>query len=119
MITYTWSFPQFYVYPQAEGVSDVVFVIFYTLTGTDENGVFASLSGSTSVTYKEGEPFTPFNEITESQCIAWTESSLGEQQIAEMQLDINNQIQAQLNPPYVTLPAPWTSTQEIIEPQPV
>ena len=108
--TYQWSFPALTAYPQNAGQTDVVFNIHYVLKGTDGQEHSSSVYGTVDVTYTEGEPFTPFNELTEQQIQSWTESALGQQRVTEMKTIIDTQIQEQVTPTFVTLTPPWVTT---------
>lgn len=71
-VTYTKQINSMDCYSEIDGNSDVVFTINWTLVGTDD--VFeANYRCSTEVPYVSGQPFTPFNELTEEQVISWIE----------------------------------------------
>ena len=110
-ITYTWSINQLECYPTYESQSDVVFNVTWSYRGKDDNGVGSSRGGKTEVTYVAGSPFTPFNELTESQVLGWVQPTITPEQQAEMEAGISGDIQWQIdqasaNTP-VTPPLPW------------
>jgi TRAP-type mannitol/chloroaromatic compound transport system substrate-binding protein len=107
--TYTWSFPTLSAYPSAEGETDVVFTVHWVLNGTDGNGHSGSVYGTVPVTYTAGGPFTPYANLTEAQVTAWTTEGLGADRVAELQANIDNQIQQQVSPTVVDLPPPWAA----------
>ena len=107
--TYTWSFPTLTAYPSDSGQTDVVFTVHWVLTGTDGNGHTGSVYGTVGVTYTAGEPFTPYAQLTEAQVQGWTTASLGAEQVAALEANIDAQIQQQITPTSVNLPPPWSA----------
>jgi len=112
---YTWNFPTLDAYPQAEGETDVIFTVHWVYTATDGEHV-GSVYGTVGVTYEAGEPFTPFNQLTEAQVQGWVEDALGEEQLAAMKANVDGQIENQINPPIVTPPLPWAPAPTPPEP---
>lgn len=111
---YTWQFPALDCYPQEAGETDVVYTIHYVLNGTD--GTYnGSVYGTVGVTYTAGEPYTPFNELTEAQVQGWTEEALGEETVTAMYANIDGQIENQINPKSISLPPPWIPVPEVVE----
>ena len=107
-ITNTWSVTQMDCYPQAEGQTDVVFTCHWTLAATDgthTGGVY----GTVGVTYAAGEPYTPYADLTEDQAVGWVKEALGAEQVASYEANVAAQIEAQINPPVVTPPLPWSA----------
>lgn len=105
-VTYTWNITAMDCYPQSEGQTDVVFTVHWTLNGTD--GTYnGSVYGTVSVTYVAGEPYTPYNQLTQSQVIGWVTTALGAEQVAAYESNVAAQIGAQANPPVVTPALPW------------
>ena len=107
-IVYTWNVVQMDAYPEKDGLTDVVFVVHWTLSGTD--GTYTgSAYGSVGVTLDEGGGYTPFAELTEAQVIGWVQESLGAEQVASLEAGVANQIEQQINPTVVTPPLPWAA----------
>ena len=107
--TYSWSFPTLSAYPSTEGETDVVFTVHWVLNGTDGNGHNGSVYGTVPVTYVAGDPFTPYADLTEAQVQSWTTTTLGAEQVAALEANINAQIQQQITPTSVNLPPPWSA----------
>jgi len=106
--TYTWSFPTLTAYPQAEGQTDVVYTVHWVLTGTD--GTYTgSVYGTVGLTYVAGSPYTPYAQLTEAQVQGWTTTTLGAEQVAALEANIDAQIQQQITPTSVNLPPPWSA----------
>lgn len=93
-------------YPQIDGQSDVVFLVNWTLTGTQENFT-SSTMGSQLVQYTAGSPFTPYDQLTEEKVIGWVQTGLGAEGVAAAELQVQNAIDNLINPPVVYLPLPW------------
>ena len=106
MTVYTWTVNQMFTL----NTPDPGFVVraFWTFTGSD-SGVSASLSGVSEFT-QPGDPFTPYDQLTQDQVIGWVQASLGPQEIAGMETSINANIQSQLSPPPIPepQPLPWS-----------
>lgn len=108
--TYKFSFPALDCYPEKDGEQDCVFTIHWVYTATDGEHV-GSVYGTVGVTYEAGEPFTPFNQLTEAQVQGWVEDALGEEQLAAMKANVDGQIEDQKNPKTVTLTPPWMTLE--------
>lgn len=106
MIIYNWAFTTFEAYPQHAGETDVVFTIHYRFEGVDGD-YKASIFNYVGVTYEEGDPFTPFQELTPEIVTSWVEEALGNEWIDAAKANISNQISEQKNPSKVILNAPW------------
>lgn len=105
-ITNTWGVVQMDAYPEYEGETDVVFTVHWTLNGTD--GIYTgSVYGSTGVTLNEGPSFTPYADLTLAQVVGWVQDALGEEQVANYEANVAQQIADQIDPPVVTPPLPW------------
>lgn len=107
-ITNTWAVVQMDAYPEADGETDVVFNVHWTLTGTDGEYT-GSVYGSQAVTLDGSAPFTPYADLTEEQVIGWVQDALGEEQVAAYEANVATQIADQINPPVVTPPLPWSA----------
>jgi hypothetical protein len=104
--TYTWVIEQMDCYPEADGYTDVVFTVHWRLNGTD--GQYAgTVYGSVPVSYTQGEPFTPYADLTQEQVVGWVQAALGPEQVAENEANVATQIANQVTPPVVTPPLPW------------
>lgn len=108
MITYSWVITKLECYAQAYGQSDVVFVAFWTLNGTDGyyNG---SVSGTQGLIYNGGSSFTPYQDLTEQQVIDWVTSTMGASSVEAYQNYVASEIANKTNPVVVTPPLPWSN----------
>lgn len=108
MLTYTWVIQKLDCYPQQDGYTDVVFNIYWQLNASD--GQYnASVYGSTFTAYTDGEPFTPYEYLTQEQVVGWVVEGLGPDRVAQLEAVLAQNIAAQVNPPVVSPPLPWAS----------
>ena len=117
MITYTWSISKLDCAPSENGLTDVVKVIHWSLTGVDENGVSAYMSNSYPLPSPSPEAFTDYSTLTEANVISWLESNLD---VGYLHTYLANEIASKYNPPITPLPLPWVKVEEpIITEEPV
>ena len=109
MITYTWSILQLDCAPSENELTNVVKVIHWALTGTDENGVSASMSNSYPLSSPSPEGFADYSTLTEETVIGWLENSLD---VGYIRTKLANEIVSQYNPPITSLPFPWIKVEE-------
>jgi hypothetical protein len=93
-------------YPEEAGETDVVFNVHWTLAG-EEAGFTGSVYGSQTVAVDPDAPFTPYADLTEEQVIGWVQAAMGEEQVANCEANVAQQINDQIVPPVVTPPLPW------------
>lgn len=106
--TYAWSIVSLDCIPSTEGQSNVVSLVHWQVNGTDGTNT-ATIYGTQLMTYKAGEPFTPYSSLTQNTVIGWVQSAMGSTQVASIQQNLDNQIANLANPPIVTPPLPWGS----------
>lgn len=106
MATYNWTVSALDCYPKYEGHTDVVFTVYWALVGV-EGKYTSSIYSSTAISSTVEEPYTPYADLTEAQVIGWVKDALGEDQVAEYEKGVSDQIAALANPPVVTPPLPW------------
>lgn len=109
--TYNWIISQLDCYPEEDGETDVVFIVHWRLEGTD--GEYAgSVYSTQSVTIDPDVPFTPYPDLTEEQVVGWVKDAMGEEQVAACEANVAKQIEDQINPPVVSPPLPWATTEQ-------
>lgn len=106
-ITYNWTVAQLDCYPEHEGHTDVVFTAHWRCDGTDGEYT-AGVYGSVGLTFDPESPFTAYADLTEAQVIGWVKDALGAEQVADYEASVAAQIEAQINPPVVMPPLPWS-----------
>lgn len=106
----TWKVEQMNCYPSAEGETDVVFTVYWRCNGeetTETDTYYGTSYGSTNVEYKEGQPFTPYADLTEDQVLNWVWAAPDFDK-DKVESSVQEQINDKINPPIVTLALPWS-----------
>jgi hypothetical protein len=111
-VTYDWNFNPFEAYPQYAEQTDVVFTIHWQLYAS--TGSYTSKAiGTIGVHYNEGQPFTPFADLTKDMVQAWVEGAMNKQNegsVNALKQGLADQIQDQITPSVIVLSAPWNTT---------
>lgn len=107
-ITNTWNIVALNCQPTADKLVDYVVTAHWTLSATD--GTYTgSVYGTASFEVDpERTDYTPYDQLTLEEVVAWTQGSLGEEQVAAYEKAVADQIEAQINPTIITPPLPWT-----------
>ena len=92
-------------YPTVGSETDVVFVVHWTCSGTD--GTYTSSVYSTCSVPTPTGTFTPYSDLTQEQVLGWIWDNGVDKDATEAA--VQAQIEAQINPPIVTLPLPWAA----------
>ena len=105
MTTITWTIEAMDCKPQEGNLTDVVITAHWRCTGTD--GTYSATVYGTCGFTQPGEPFTPFEQLTEQQVIGWCwEAGINQ---AATEANVTEQINNQINPPVITPPLPWSN----------
>lgn len=115
-IIYTWNCRTTDVYPNYEGLNDVVYNVHWIVIGkktVGEKEYYQQLIGTQSVSLETIQPegFIPFPSPADqaecdafaAQVTAWVKEEMGTERVAEIEASIATQIANQINPPSVTL----------------
>ena len=105
MTTITWTITAMDCYPHADGQADVVFTVHWTCAGTD--GIYNASVYSTCTVPGPGNPFTPYDQLTQQQVLGWIWANGVDQ--AATEAAVQTQLDNQINPPVVTPALPWTA----------
>lgn len=96
-------------YPEKDGYNDVVFTVYWRCNAN--NCSYNSTSyGSVDLIFDSSFTFIPYKSLTHGQVVDWVKSSLGIEQVSQIELNLENQIQKLINPIVVTLFNPWDLT---------
>lgn len=108
-ITNTWAIIQMDCYPEYDNETDVVFNVHWTLTADDGTyrGIVRGVQ-ALPLNPDAPSPFTPFADLTEAQVIGWVQAAMGAEQVTAYEANVAAQIEAQINPPVVNPPLPWS-----------
>ena len=107
--TYSWNCRTVDCYPTFDEQSDVVYNVHWRLTATsdqvdsNDNPYVASVYGTQAISTDDIENFIPFADLTNTTVTGWVETVMGEDKVAEMKTNLDNNIESQINPTSVTL----------------
>ena len=107
MIKYEWIFNDLQVKPVLDQMKDVLYIVYWTIRGTNENGVEATQSGSCSLPDPEPVSFIPFSSLSKLEVETMVTHSMGLNTITAIKRSVAEQIQAKANPPVVSVQPPW------------
>ncbi len=100
----TWIIEWLKTTPSTSNPAECVVQAGWRCNGS-QDGFTATVYGSAGFTYTEGEPFTPFNQLTQEQVLGWVWANGVDK--AEVEANIQRQLDEQINPPVVNQPLPW------------
>ena len=101
-----WTISQLECKPQEYGLTDVVVTAHRQCTGTQDE-YSAQVYGTASFTLEQGAGFTPYADLTQDQVLGWCYANGVDKDATEA--NVTAQLEAQVNPPIVTLPLPWAA----------
>lgn len=99
--TYTWDCKTVDVYPNHDGHSDVVYVVHWRLNAEDGD-YSASSYGTQSLDTSDLSNFTSFADVTSDMVKGWVIDAMGEEEVANLEANLDSQIESQKNPTSVT-----------------
>ena len=105
-MTYDWEFGELDCYKNLEGQTDVVFDVAWRLNAR-ESGYSASDWGHLEVTYTSGDPFIPFEDLTQATVQGWCENGLD---VAAIKAALRARVNEAKNPTTEVLDPPWASS---------
>ena len=79
---------------------NVVTTVHWQATDSEVDGenTYAGRCYGTVSLAAPGDSFTPYADITEEQAVGWAKAALGDDQVAETEKSVENQIDQQKNP---------------------
>ena len=90
-----------------DGQQNVVIKIYWSYTATDGTFTATNEHGYTNMTYIPGNPFTPYQNLTEADVVNWVLGSWTPDQLQANQQFLAKSIAAQQAAAYKFLPLPW------------
>ena len=106
-LTYTWEFGRFLAHPELNELSNVVYNVEYILSVTDQDGHGAQYFGNVGLSEPDSLNFIPFTQLTQPAVEQMVINALGEQAVADLKANLENQIAQQIQPATAQLPRPW------------
>jgi hypothetical protein len=107
MINYKWVINQMDCVPKEGTLLDVVTCVHWTRTAEQYVGaepIFVSIYGTMGCDTPSETDFTAYADLTFDQICEWLESGLN---VAELDANLDSQIENIINQPIVNLPLPW------------
>ena len=112
-MTISWIIERLLVKPTEGSLTDVVITADWRCNGSQDS-YSGTCYGSCSFAAPSGS-FTPYPDLTQEQVLSWCYANGVDKSAIEA--NVTAQIEAQINPPVVSLPLPWVPPAP--EPQPV
>ena len=103
MIEYKWVINQMNCVPKEGQLIDVVSLIHWSRFAQKEN-IQVSVYGTMECKSPSETDFTAYHDLTYDQICSWLDAGLN---VAELEANLDFQIENIINPPIVTLPLPF------------
>lgn len=109
MVNYDWNCKTVDAYIEQDGDADVVYNVHWIVTGVSEtldpegNPYSATNIGTQVLNTDDITDFIPFDDVTNAEVVAWTQTAMGEEQVTSIEANIATQIDALITPTTVTL----------------
>jgi hypothetical protein len=109
MTNYEWNCKTVDCYPEQNNEADVVYNVHWVVTGVSDevdsegNPYSATKIGTQTLDTSQITNFIPFDQLTNDEVVAWTQGAMGEEQVANIETSIQNQIDKLITPTSVTL----------------
>ena len=107
--TYSWDCKTVDCYPTFDKQTDVVYNVHWRITATSSkkdgegNPYTASSYGTQSISTDDIKDFIPFADLTNTTVTGWVETTMGDDEVAELKSNLDSNIESQINPTSVTL----------------
>ena len=107
--TYDWNCKTVDCYPTDGEYTDVVYNVHWIVTGIsdqkdpDDNSYTATSIGTQAISTSDLSGFTPFDDLTNADAVAWTKSAMGAEQVTALETNLDSQIALEITPTSVTL----------------
>ena len=109
MVTYDWNCKTVDCYPEQNSEADVVYNVHLIVTCISDqldpegNPYSATNIGTQVLDTSSITNFIPFDQLTNDEVVAWTKGAMGSEQVAEIESNIEKQIQDLITPTSITL----------------
>jgi hypothetical protein len=94
-------------YPEVEGYTDVVFGVYWVCSGVQDTYSTQVAARSACIIPLPTASFIPYADLTQEQVLDWIWANGVDK--AAVELQVQDLIDLQINPPVVTLPLPWAA----------
>ena len=114
--TYVWSVNSMATLPDVPNQPDYVVLVSGQLTGSNDATppVTASSTYNVQLVVEENEPnFIPYEQLTQDVVIGWVQEVLTPEGVANLEANVDEQINNIVNPPVVpsAQPLPWKTLE--------
>ena len=96
--TYSWNCKTVDCYPTFDDETDVVYNVHWRLTATS-----SKKDGKGNPSTDDIKDFIPFADLTNTTVTGWVETTMGDEEVAELKSNLDSNIESQINPTSVTL----------------
>ena len=104
-INFEWNVSDCEVYPNKDGLSDVVWKVNYILTGVDDanqdpygHDYSAESVGRVYLDTSDLSNFIPWSDLTPAIVQGWVEDNMGSENVSQIKSDIEANISEKINP---------------------
>jgi len=107
--TYEWDCKTVDVHPTKGEYTDVVYNVHWIVTGVSdqldpqEQPYSSTIIGTQSLSTEDITDFTPIEDVTNEEVVAWTKAAMGEEQVAQIESNIQKDIDLKINPTSITM----------------
>tara|TARA_B100000886_G_scaffold207194_1_gene143262 strand:- start:210 stop:524 length:315 start_codon:yes stop_codon:yes gene_type:complete len=93
-----WDVKTVDVYPTKADHSNVIYNVHWRVSKTEGEDYAASSYGTQSLATDDLKKFIDFDKVKLAQVEAWVVNAMGEEAVAELEANLDAQIEAQKNP---------------------
>jgi hypothetical protein len=97
----TWSITSMVIIPQVDQYSDYAWQVGWACSATDGTNTQTINSSVTFYPAQQGQPYTPYDQLTEAQVIEWVQAALGPEKTAQTEAVVTSLLTA------TPAPLPW------------
>lgn len=101
MTTITWSVTNMVIIPQTDQYTDFAWQVGWKCSATDGVNTQEINASTTFFPAQQGEPYTPYDQLTEAQVIQWVQDTLGAEKTAQTESVVTSLLTA------MPAPLPW------------
>ena len=84
----------------------------FTINDT-QGGLTGSVTYSVNLLPADSKNFVPYADITQAEAVQWTQDALGTERVANMEAEVQAQIDAQKVPTPQPAPLPWVAPEAV------
>lgn len=97
----TWSITSMVVIPQVDEYAEFAWQVGWQCSATDGTNNQSINSSVVFYPAQQGQPYTPYDQLTEAQVIEWVQQALGPEKTAQTESVVTSLLTAQ------QAPLPW------------